>query len=235
MSSPKSRLRADQLLSRFGYCSRSEARAWLRRGRLTVQGNPILDPSERVEVQEVQVDGAPVEFAEGLYVCFHKPAGYTCSHDEKEGPRIYDLLPSRWLQRNPPVMSIGRLDKDATGLLLLTDQGERVHRLTSPRHKVSKLYEVEVENDLPAGITERFASGSLMLEGEKDPCLPARLEILNPRKALLELTEGRYHQVKRMFASQGCPVTRLHRLRFGHHDLAGLPEGQWKPLDPHQD
>ena len=230
MSSKPERLRLDQLLSRFGYCSRSEARAWLRRGRV-VRGEEVLDdPSERVLATEVLVDGQPVEFPEGLLVAFHKPAGYTCSHDPKDRPTIFEILPPRWLARNPVVSSVGRLDKDATGLLLLTDQGDLIHEWTSPRHHVPKLYEVTVEADLPGGLEALFASGTLLLEGEAKPCLPARLEVLGPRSARVELTEGRYHQVKRMFASQGCPVSRLHRTRIGALELGDLPEGQWREI-----
>lgn len=224
------RLRADQLLSRYGYCSRSEARAWLRRGRLTAHGETIQDVSQRLDVHQCAVDGQPIEFPDGLLVMFHKPAGFTCSHEEREGPTIYEQLPTQWSARNPPVTSIGRLDKDATGLLLLTDQGELVHQLTSPRHKVPKLYEVEVAADLPLGLADLFASGTLHLEGEPKACLPARLESLGPRHARLELTEGRYHQVKRMFASQGCPVIQLHRARFGALELGGLEVGHWRPV-----
>ncbi|MEN9734022.1 MAG: Ribosomal small subunit pseudouridine synthase [Verrucomicrobiota bacterium] len=230
MSSKPQRLRLDQLLSRFGYCSRSEARAWLRRGRV-LRGEEVLDdPSERVLATEVLVDGQPVEFPEGLLAAFHKPAGYTCSHDPKDRPTIFEILPPRWLARNPVVSSVGRLDKDATGLLLLTDQGDLIHEWTSPRHHVPKLYEVTVEADLPGGLEALFASGTLLLEGEAKPCLPARLEVLGPRSARVELTEGRYHQVKRMFASQGCPVSRLHRTRIGALELGDLPEGQWREI-----
>ena len=230
MSSKPERLRLDQLLSRFGYCSRSEARAWLRRGRV-LRGEEVLDdPSERVLATEVLVDGQPVEFPEGLLVAFHKPAGYTCSHDPKDSPTIFEILPPRWLARNPVVSSVGRLDKDATGLLLLTDQGDLIHEWTSPRHHVPKLYEVTVEADLLGGLEALFASGTLLLEGEAKPCLPARLEVLGPRSARVELTEGRYHQVKRMFASQGCPVSRLHRTRIGALELGNLPEGQWREI-----
>jgi 16S rRNA pseudouridine516 synthase len=139
-------------------------------------------------------------------------------------------LPEQWLKRNPPVTTIGRLDKDTTGVLLITDGGDLVHRWTSPKHKVIKVYEVTVNADLPPTLAELFAAGTLMLEGEDKPCAPARLEILSPREARLELTEGRYHQVKRMFASQGCEVVQLHRSRFGEFGLGDLPPGRWKHL-----
>ena len=223
-------LRLDQLLSRFGYCSRSEARIWLRQGRVRVRGVPATDPAQRVHTADVQIDGEPVDHPAGLLVLFHKPAGRVCSHETDEGPSIYDGLPPRWLQRNPPVTSIGRLDKDATGLLLLTDDGALVHRWTSPRHDVPKVYEATLDRDLDPAWIAVFASGTLQLDGESSPCLPARLEIRSPREALLELTEGRYHQVKRMFASQGARVIRLHRTRFGPFELGDLPVGQWRVL-----
>ena len=197
---------------------------------MQVNGEPASDPADRADPHHVLVDGAPVEGTDGLLVAFHKPAGHVCTHAPDEGPTIYELLPPRWLQRNPPVTSIGRLDQDATGLLLLTDAGELVHRWTSPRHKMPKLYEVTVATDLRPELIPRFAAGTLMLDSETTPCLPARLEILSAREARLELTEGRYHQVKRMFASQGCPVTRLHRTRFGDVELGDLPAGQWRAL-----
>jgi 16S rRNA pseudouridine516 synthase len=105
-----------------------------------------------------------------------------------------------------------------------------VHRWTSPKRHVTKLYEVTVDRDLDARLIALFASGELHLEGEAKPCLPAKLEILTPRTARLELTEGKYHQVKRMFASQGSTVTRLHRRRFGDFELGDLPVGEWRAL-----
>jgi 16S rRNA pseudouridine516 synthase len=222
--------RLDAILSRYGYCSRSEARAWLKAGRVTVGGQPARSPNDKAAPASVLVDGAPLEHPDGILALLHKPAGCVCSHDAAEGPSVYDLLPPRWSQRNPPVTTIGRLDKDTTGVLLITDEGDLVHRWTSPKHKVPKLYEVTVSADLPPGLAELFATGTLTLDGEKEPCLPARLEVLSPREARVELIEGRYHQVKRMFASQGCPVIRLHRERFGDYTVEDLPPGQWKVL-----
>ncbi len=228
-------LRLDALLSRFGYCSRSEARAWVKAGRVSVGGALAKSPSDKSAVANVLVDGEPIEHPHGILALLHKPAGCVCSHDTGEGATIYDLLPPRWLQRNPPVTSIGRLDKDVTGALLVTDDGGLVHRWTSPKNKVAKIYEVTVAEVLPAGIAEVFASGKLTLEGEDKPCLPARVEVLGAREARLEIVEGRYHQVKRMFASQGCPVVRLHRSRFGDFIADDLAPGEWRiilPADP---
>ena len=225
-------LRLDALLSRFGYCSRSEARAWVKAGRVRVGAALAKSPSDKAAPANVLVDGEPVERPHGILALLHKPAGCVCSHDTDEGPTIYDLLPPRWLSRNPPVTSIGRLDKDVTGVILVTDDGELVHRWTSPKHKVAKVYEVTVAEDLPAGIAEVFASGTLILEGEDKPCLPARVEVFGPHEARLEIIEGRYHQVKRMFASQGCPVVRLHRSRFGNFTVDDLAPGEWRIISP---
>lgn len=225
-------IRLDALLSRFGYCTRSEARAWIKAARVLINGAPARSPSEKARPHSVLIDGQPVEFPDGILIVMHKPAGCVCSRDPAEGPSIYDLLPARWLRRNPPVTTVGRLDKDTTGVLLITDDGEIVHRLTSPKHKISKLYEAILDTDIPAHAAELFASGTLLLDGEEKPCLPAKLEIISPREARLELTEGRYHQVKRMFASVGCNVTRLHRSRFGDHALDGLTPGEWR-VGPH--
>ncbi|MBI5775714.1 MAG: rRNA pseudouridine synthase [Verrucomicrobia bacterium] len=228
MSAALPPLRLDHLLSHYGYCSRRESRDWLRAGRVTVNGAPAKSPSDKADPLAVLVDGAPVECPRGILALLHKPAGCVCSHDSREGPSVYDLLPAQWLRRNPPVTTVGRLDKDTTGVLLITDLGALVQRWTSPKHKEPKIYEVTVDADLRPELIPLFAAGTLVLEDEDKPCLPAKLEILGPRTARLELVEGRYHQVKRMFASQGCTVTRLHRSRFGEFELGGLAPGQWR-------
>jgi len=224
--------RLDQLLANLGYCSRREARAWLETGRVTVGGAPATGPGQKVLPADVRIDGEPPDHPDGLLLLLHKPTGLVCSHDEREGPSVYSLLPPRWRRRNPAVTSIGRLDKDTTGLLLLTDQSPLVHRLTSPKHKVPKVYQARVDRDLPHGLAALFASGSLVLPGEKDTCAPATLVLRSPREAELTLTEGRYHQVRRMFASQGCEVVQLHRARFGALELGDLAAGQWRELPP---
>lgn len=229
--------RLDQLLSSLGYCSRREARAWVSDGRITVDGGPADDFGARVSPAEVRVDGEPLDHPHGILLLLNKPTGLVCSHDQTEGPSIYDLFPPRWRDRKPTVTSIGRLDKETSGLLLVTDQSPLVHKLTSPKHKVPKLYvatlDTEIAPDRLAALTEIFASGALLLEGEKEPCAPSRLSLRSPRTLALELIEGRYHQVRRMFASQGYTVTALHRESFGELTLGDLQPGKWKelPLD----
>lgn len=222
--------RLDQLLANLGYCSRREARAWVAAGRVTVRGKVADDFGAKVAVSDVLIDGQPPEHPDGLLLVLHKPTGLVCSHDAGEGPRVYDLLPPRWLARNPALTSVGRLDKDTTGLLLLTDQTALVHRLTSPKNKVEKIYRATVDRDLAPGLVELFAAGTLQLDGEKEPCAPAALKLLSPREAELTLTEGKYHQVRRMFAATGATVLTLHRAQFGPLTLGDLTPGQWREL-----
>jgi 16S rRNA pseudouridine516 synthase len=225
--------RLDQILSNLGYCSRREARAWIEQGRVTVRGAPAEDAAQKSADADVRVDGEPLDHPDGLLLLMHKPVGVVCSHDAREGTNVYSLLPPRWRERNPQVTSVGRLDKDTSGLLLLTDQSPLVHRLTSPRHKVPKVYRATVDCDLPADLVPRFASGTLLLAGETVPCAPAELRILAAREAELVITEGRYHQVRRMFSAFGATVLTLHRSRFGKLELGDLPAGKWRelPLD----
>jgi 16S rRNA pseudouridine516 synthase len=225
--------RLDQLLSNLGYCSRSEARDWVKSGAVMVRGEEADDFGARVNPADVQVDGEPLDHPDGLLLLLHKPLGLVCSHDGREGPNVYSLLPPRWQRRNPPVTSVGRLDKDTSGLLLLTDQSPLVHRLTSPKHKVPKIYRATVDSDLSPDLVDRFASGTLQLEGDDEPCAPAGLKIISPREAEVTMTEGRYHQVRRMFAAVGATVLTLHRTHFGSLDLGELTPGQWRelPLD----
>jgi 16S rRNA pseudouridine516 synthase len=233
----KAARRLDQLLSNLGYCSRREARTWIDSGRVLVKDRAADNPGMKCDPADVRIDGEPLDHPAGLLLLLHKPAGVVCSHDAREGRLVYDLIPERWRRRNPPVTSVGRLDQETTGLLLLTDQAMLVHRLTSPKHKVPKIYSAVLDRDVPADraeeIARQFAGGALVLDGEKDPCRPAILRWLGPRRAELTLVEGRYHQVRRMFASEGFTVISLHRESFGNLTLGDLPPGKWQelPLD----
>ncbi|MFM2176629.1 MAG: hypothetical protein RL015_727 [Verrucomicrobiota bacterium] len=223
--------RLDQLLSSLGYCSRREAEKVVKEGRVCIAGVPATRADQRANPREVTLDGEPLEAPEGLLALLHKPTGFVCTHADGEGPTIYELLPAQWLSRNPPVTSVGRLDKDTSGVLLITDIGPLVQRYTSPRAEVDKVYEVTVDRDLDPRLIETFASGTVMLRGENKPCLPAKLEIKGTRTASLTISEGRYHQVRRMFASQGWHVEALHRSRFGEHQLGDLAAGEWRLIE----
>ncbi|HUG09712.1 MAG TPA: pseudouridine synthase [Opitutaceae bacterium] len=222
--------RLDQILANLGYGSRREARALIEAGRVTVAGAVETDPGAKAAPRDVSFDGTALEFTDGILIAMHKPAGCVCSHDSGEGRRIYDLLPPRWLARNPVPTTVGRLDKDTTGVLIVTDDMPLVHRLVSPKHKLEKVYEATLDAEPDAALIATFASGALLLVGEKDPCAPATLVLKGGREVELTLTEGRFHQVKRMFAHFGLVVTRLHRSRFGPITVDGLAPGQWREL-----
>ncbi len=226
-------MRVDAMLSRYGYCSRREARAWVNSGRVVSGGVVIRNVNSKIEPADTLVDGEPVPFVNGLYVALYKPLGYTCSHDE-DGDLVYDLLPTQWMHRGEGVNTVGRLDKETSGLLLLTDDGAFLHALTSPKRHVPKVYDIETERPIPAEAVQLFAEGTLMLKGEKTPCAPAQLRITAPCRGVLVLHEGRYHQVRRMLAAVGAPVLRLHRSAIGPLKLVdlNLKPGEWSAIDP---
>lgn len=220
--------RVDRLLSRLGYCTRSDAKKFYK--RVTVDGVPVAKHDVKVLPcldGHVLVDGEPLDFPDGLVVVLHKPAGFVCSHDDREGDNVYSLLPERWRNRNPTLEAVGRLDKDTTGLLIFTDDGRLSHQLTSPKKVVWKSYEVVVDVGVPDHAAALFQSGELLLVGEKKPCAPAKLTVdpTDRKKATLQLTEGKFHQVKRMMRSVGCEVTALHRAKFGDLGLGETREG----------
>lgn len=193
----------------------------------------MKSPNEKVEPEEVLIDGRPVEFPRGLYVALNKPLGCTCSHKE-EGELVYDLLPPQWLHRNPGVNTVGRLDKETSGLLLLTDDGAFEHAQTSPKRHVPKVYAFTTAAPVPPEAADLFASGELMLQGERTPCLPAELELTGECSGRLTLHEGRYHQVRRMLAAVGAPVVTLERVEIGSLKLVelNLEPGEWVEIDP---
>jgi 16S rRNA pseudouridine516 synthase len=225
MNPTKTRL--DKLLSSLGYCSRREVSILIREGLITHTENIPLKSDTKVSHNEIRFEGEPLDPPQGIVILMHKPVGYICSHDDGEGKLVYDLLPPRWRLRDPKISTVGRLDKETSGLLLLTDDGALLHRLTSPRHHVAKVYEATLDRPLNGNEAEIFTSGTLMLNGEKSPCLPAKLTVIDETHATLEITEGRYHQVRRMFAAVGNHVTVLHRSSFGDLRLGDLKEGKY--------
>jgi 16S rRNA pseudouridine516 synthase len=229
-------MRLDRLLANLGYGSRREMQALAKNGRITLDGEPVRDAEKRIALardlpDHLRIDGKAIDPVPGFALLLHKPLGVTCSHKEA-GPLVYDLLPTRWRVRDPAISTIGRLDKETSGLLLMTDDGALLHRVISPKNHVAKRYRVTLDRPLRGDEVETFAAGGLMLEGETKPLLPAVMETLSPTQALLTLTEGRYHQVRRMFAAVGNHVTALHRDRMGGLDLPeDLAPGEYRILN----
>lgn len=228
-------VRLDRLLANLGYGSRREIQMLARAGKVVLDGAPLRDADQRIALDpdlpsRLTVQAKPLDPLPGLALMLHKPLGVTCSHKEA-GALVYSLLPPRWRRREPPLSTVGRLDKETSGLLLLTDDGALLHRIISPKASVSKRYQVTLDRPLRGDEGAIFSSGTLMLEGEEKPLLPVTLEIHGPTSAAVTLTEGRYHQVRRMFAAVGNHVTALHRDRVGALDLpADLEPGQCRVM-----
>jgi 16S rRNA pseudouridine516 synthase len=223
--------RLDKLLSNLGYGARKDVRHWIREGWITVDGKPALSPSQKVLPDQVRLGGDELDHPCGLTLIYHKPPGAVCSR--KEGGRlIYADFPERWIDRKPPLSSVGRLDKETSGLLIVTDDGQLNHYLTSPKQHISKTYAVKLDRPLTGNEAGLFGSGKLVLEGEEKPCLPAELSIIHPTEASLVLHEGRYHQVRRMFAAVGNHVVKLKRTHIGALSLqsTGLDDGDYKTV-----
>lgn len=217
-------------IANLGYGSRKQVQLMFREGRITDVDGEVLYADDAVAHEAIRIDGEPLDPPPGLTLMLHKPRGYTCSTKDT-GRLIYDLLPPRFRERSPQLSSVGRLDRDTSGLLLMTDDGALLHRIVSPKAKLDKAYEATLAQDLRGDEGARFASGTLMLESDDKPLLPAELDVQGPRQAQLVLHEGRYHQVRRMFAAVGNHVEALHRSRIGGLTLGALPEGEWRILD----
>jgi len=216
-------------LANLGYGSRKEVTALIRNGRITDADGNEIDEDSDIAHEALRFDGEKLDPDAEAVVMLHKPVGFTCSTKDP-GRIVYDILPMRWRFRKPPISPIGRLDRDTSGLLLFTADGTFLHRVISPKSNVPKVYEVTLARPLDGSEVSLFASGTIFLESETKPLLPAELVILDPLHARLTLHEGRYHQVRRMFASAGNHVEKLHRPEVGGLTLGDLAEGSWRVL-----
>jgi 16S rRNA pseudouridine516 synthase len=221
--------RIDAHLSSLGYCTRSEAKKFLRIFELCVKEKRVFDPSIKAYHDDITVNEEPLD-PENITILLNKPSGFICSHNDA-GSLIYALIPSRWNRRNPKISTIGRLDIDTTGAILLSDDGALNHKLSSPKSDILKVYEATLSVPLKGDEAQIFASGELMLNGETKPLLPAKLEVISPTHVRLEICEGKYHQVKRMFGAVGNRVLSLHRVSFDGFTVDDLKEGTYKIID----
>lgn len=221
-------MRLDKFLSQNTDYSRSLIQHAIKAGRVTVNDVAAKKGDQKLSGSEViTLDGKAIEALQARYLMLHKPLGYVCANSDSEHPVVVDLINlPRWQE----LQIVGRLDIDTTGLVLLTDDGQWNHRITSPRHECKKTYKVTTAEPIDSSVIEVFARG-VQLHGEKAPTLPAQLELLSAREARLHIHEGKYHQVKRMFAATGNHVVGLHREAIGSIQLDPmLSEGQYRPL-----
>jgi 16S rRNA pseudouridine516 synthase len=223
--------RIAQILFSQGFGTRRDCAGLVAQGRVRVDGQVLDDPEVRVDTAQLQfeVDGTVWPYHARALLMLHKPAGHECSQRPSAWPSVLSLLPPPLRARG--VQPVGRLDQDTTGLLLLTDDGALLHRLTSPRHHVRKVYELSTAGPVPDAAIDRLLQG-VALRDDPKPARALACRRTGERSLRLTLDEGRYHQVKRMLAAVGHPVQALHRCAFGSLTLpADLPPGQWRWLD----
>lgn len=220
-------MRLSQVLFSQGFGTRRECEGLIWHGLVSVGGRVIEEPAEEVDTEGLvfTVQGRDWRFHEKALVLLHKPTGHECSQKPKHHPSVLNLLPPPL--RNRGVQPVGRLDEDTTGLLLLTDDGTLIHRLTSPKHHVPKVYEVTARHEVTPGQVAQLLAG-VVLDDDPAPVRAAACEATGETTLRLTLTEGKYHQVKRMVAAVGNRVEGLHRSDFGELTLKGVPSGAWR-------
>ncbi len=217
-----------KLLANLGYGSRREVEKLIKGGVVTDADGNILCSKDFPGAENVRVLGEPLDAAFPLTLMMNKPEGYTCS-TEDPGDTVYDLLPPRYSKRNPGLNPVGRLDKETRGMLLMTDDGKLLHKVIHPKSGCLKVYHVELDRPLQGNEGELFGSGEFLLESDPKPLLAAGFEALGDKQALVTLHEGRYHQVRRMFAATGNHVLALKRISTGGLKLPeDLAEGEWR-------
>ena len=231
-------MQLQDILFSQGFGTRRICAGLIQQGHVSVGGEPIVDAAAEFDPAGLRfrVDGVEWPFVEKAYLMLHKPAGIECSRKPSAHPSLYTLLPAPLRQRPqkgavPGVQAVGRLDQDTTGLILLTDDGTFIHRMNSPRHHVPKVYEVATKHEVDSAQIRRLLEG-VVLDDDPKPVRAAACEPAGERLLRLTLTEGKYHQVKRMIAAAGNRVEGLHRSRIGQLVLPpDLPPGGWRWLD----
>ena len=221
-------MRLDKYLCQNTKLTRSLAKKAISSGQISVNIKCVKNPAFKVKLNdEVFYSGDQISTLGHRYLMLNKPLGYICSTEDEVHPSVLNLID---IDKRERLHIVGRLDVDTTGLVLITDDGQWSHRITSPKRNCQKSYQVDLAENISADIIERFKKG-LLLKNELKPTLPAQLVIQSKKKALLSIQEGRYHQVKRMFAALGNHVEALHRISIGRITLdAQLADGEWRYL-----
>lgn len=226
--------RIDKVFSNLGLLSRSECKQAISKGQITVNNTVIKKSDFKVnpDLDQIMYKGELIATSTYVYYMLNKPHGYITATEDKSAATVFDLIDDT----RRDLAAVGRLDKDTTGLLLITNDGATNHYLVSPKHHVTKRYEVVIDGVLTPGDVRLIEEGIDI--GDDKPTLPAKLEIITdskPQQVAITITEGRYHQVKRMFGAVGCPVIKLHRSDFGPLHLdQNLEPGTYRPLSPEE-
>ena len=224
--------RLDKYLSEAGAASRKELKAMLKAGAVRVNDRVVTDGAAKIDpaADQITLYGTPVEGRRQVVLILYKPAGYVTSTEDPRDKTVMELIPERYLRQK--VVPVGRLDKETEGLLLLTNDGALAHRLISPKYEVEKVYYARHEGIAGAEDVAAFHTGLILKDGTR--CRPALLWPIGPGESEITVTEGKYHQVRRMMASHGMPVLYLRREKEGNLDLRGLDPGQVRELSPEE-
>lgn len=222
-------MRLDKFISDCGAASRREIKQMIKAGRVTLNGKTAAAPETKLDPESavVAIDGTALKYEKNHYFMLNKPAGVLSATDDGKQKTVIDMFSPE--HKRLGLFPVGRLDKDTTGLLLITDDGDFAHKVISPRSEIEKLYRAETTAPVDADDIAAFARGVTLADGTK--CLPAGLELCSDGSCLVTVMEGKYHQVKRMLASRGKPVTALKRIRIGALELdESLKPGEYRPL-----
>ncbi len=223
-------MRLDKILADMGIASRSELKQMIRRGRVTVDARAVTAPETKADPEqcEIRLDGQLLRYRRLRYYMMDKPAGLVTATEDGRQKTVLDIVTPE--MRRMGLFPVGRLDKDTSGLLLLTNDGDFAHRVISPKSGVKKVYRASVEGEPDEEDVKAFREGLTLADGTR--CLPAELEPLGGGECLVTVMEGKYHQVKRMLASRGKPVRELRRIAVGQLELdASLGAGGFRELD----
>lgn len=228
-------VRLDRLLGNLGYGSRKEIAHFVKAGRVELHGAKVTRADQNIADADARsgaltFDGERIDPPAPMTLMLNKPAGYICSHDEK-GRLIYELLPERWQGRKPLLSCAGRLDKESTGQVILTDDGDLLHRIIHPKSHAQKHYAVTLAQPLRGDETALFTAGDFLMKGDVKPLKPATWTPDGEKSGVMILSEGRFHQIRRMFETLGNEVVGLHRFKTGGLEMGGLPVGQWQLLE----
>jgi 16S rRNA pseudouridine516 synthase len=231
------KVRLDKLLSNLGLTTRRTYQDFIKKNKITVKGKTVLSGSELVNPNDLYMGDSPLPYPNELYIMMHKPRGYTSSRerDSQSDQIVFDILPETFLKRRPLLGVAGRLDKWASGLLVLSQDGKFVSRLISPKKAeqgLGKVYEVTLQKDMTGKEKEMFESGEMLLRSEEKPCKPAKIEMVDTEKRIVRITlyEGKYHQLRRMLAVVGNRAIEIKRVQVGPLKLGDLQVGHWREL-----
>ena len=221
-------MRLDKLISRSTAFTRSQAKVVIKKGKVKVDGEVVKKAAQHIDDDAVvEYMNVPIKKPQPQYVMFNKPTGVVCANKDREHPTVFDSL---FLPRMETLHIAGRLDIDTTGLVLITDDGQWSHQITSPKHQHDKTYLIDLDRPIDEKQI-RILSEGVQLKDEKKRTLPAKVERLSDMSIRMTITEGKYHQVKRMMAAVGNHVLKLHREKIGHIVLdSSLKEGEWREL-----